>query len=83
MLSGYRLMWLVVMFDLPVIEREERKAATAFRNDLLDMGFEMSQFSVYVRMKSPNTTRWLHATLTTQAPTDSVRNVSVNRIEYH
>lgn len=35
-------MWIVVMFDLPVIEREERKAATAFRNDLLDMGFEMS-----------------------------------------
>ena len=55
MLSGYRLMWLVVMFDLPVIEREERKAATAFRNDLLDMGFEMSQFSVYVRFcSSPN-----------------------------
>ena len=52
MLSGYRLMWLVVMFDLPVIERAERKAATAFRNDLLDMGFEMSQFSVYVRFCS-------------------------------
>lgn len=45
-------MWLVVMFDLPVIERAERKAATAFRNDLLDMGFEMSQFSVYVRFCS-------------------------------
>jgi CRISPR-associated protein Cas2 len=52
MLSGYRLMWLVVMFDLPVIERAERKAASAFRNDLLDMGFEMSQFSVYVRFCS-------------------------------
>ena len=52
MLSGYRLMWLVVMFDLPVIERAERKAATAFRNELLDMGFEMSQFSVYVRFCS-------------------------------
>ena len=32
-------MWLIVMFDLPVIEREERKSATRFRNDLLDMGF--------------------------------------------
>lgn len=52
MLSGYRLMWLVVMFDLPVIEKAERKAATAFRNELLDMGFEMSQFSVYVRFCS-------------------------------
>lgn len=37
------------MFDLPVIEKTERKAASAFRNALLDMGFEMSQFSVYAR----------------------------------
>lgn len=37
------------MFDLPVVEKAERKAATAFRNALLDMGFEMSQFSVYMR----------------------------------
>lgn len=49
MLSGYRLMWMIVMFDLPVVEKAERKAATAFRNALLDMGFEMSQFSVYAR----------------------------------
>ena len=49
MLSGYRLMWMVVMFDLPVVEKAERKAATDFRNTLLDLGFEMSQFSVYMR----------------------------------
>ncbi|MBP7111671.1 MAG: CRISPR-associated endonuclease Cas2 [Nitrosomonas sp.] len=42
-------MWMVVMFDLPVVERAERKAATEFRNGLLDAGFEMSQFSVYMR----------------------------------
>jgi CRISPR-associated protein Cas2 len=49
MLSGYRLMWLVVMFDLPVVQDDERKAATKFRNALLDLGFEMAQFSVYMR----------------------------------
>ncbi len=49
MLTGYRLMWMVVMFDLPVVEKAERKAATEFRNSLLDMGFEMTQFSVYMR----------------------------------
>lgn len=42
-------MWIIVMFDLPVVEKAERKAATTFRNNLLDMGFEMSQFSVYMR----------------------------------
>ena len=45
-------MWIVVMFDLPVIEKAERKAATEFRNALLDFGFEMSQFSVYMRFCS-------------------------------
>lgn len=49
MLTGYRLMWMVVMFDLPVVEKAERRAATDFRNSLLDMGFSMSQFSVYMR----------------------------------
>ena len=49
MLSGYRLMWMIVMFDLPVVEKAERRAATEFRNHLLDLGFEMSQFSVYMR----------------------------------
>ena len=48
-LSGYRLMWIMVLFDLPVIRREERKAANGFRNFLLDQGFSMAQFSVYTR----------------------------------
>jgi len=39
----------MVLFDLPVLIPEERKAATAFRNYLLDEGFEMAQFSVYLR----------------------------------
>ncbi len=48
-LSPYRIMWLFVMFDLPVATRKERKQATGFRNHLLDLGFEMSQFSVYLK----------------------------------
>lgn len=37
------------MFDLPVLTKKERKAASDFRNFLLDKGFEMSQLSVYFR----------------------------------
>ncbi|WP_367715979.1 CRISPR-associated endonuclease Cas2 [Nitratireductor sp. GISD-1A_MAKvit] len=48
-LSGYRMMWLYVMFDLPVSTKAERKSAAKFRNFLLDEGFEMAQFSVYLR----------------------------------
>ena len=51
-LSGYQLMWMFVLFDLPVVEKEERKSATAFRNFLLDEGFSMTQYSVYNRLLS-------------------------------
>lgn len=43
---------MLVMFDLPVIEKADRKAATDFRNHLLNLGFEMAQFSVYMRFCS-------------------------------
>lgn len=50
LLSGYRIMWLLVMFDLPTLTKTERKNAQAFRLSLLDQGFEMAQFSVYMRV---------------------------------
>lgn len=48
-LSGYRLMWILVMFGLPTDTRQQRKPTGTFRNFLLDEGFERSQFSVYAR----------------------------------
>lgn len=42
-------MWIFVMFDLPVASKAESRAATKFREFLLDQGFEKSQFSVYAR----------------------------------
>lgn len=48
-LNGYRLMWIFVMFDLPVTTKAQSRAATKFREYLLDEGFEKSQFSVYAR----------------------------------
>jgi len=51
-ISGYRLMWVIVMFDLPVVEKSDRRAATKFRDYLLDEGFAMGQFSIYYRLLS-------------------------------
>ncbi len=48
-LTGYRMMWLLTMFDLPVQTKKERRAATKFRDFLLNQGFEMCQYSVYLR----------------------------------
>lgn len=47
--TGSEPMWCVVMFDLPVKTASQRREATRFRNDLLDLGFCRAQYSVYVQ----------------------------------
>ena len=49
MRSKYRMGWLVVCFDLPVVEKEDNRQANAFRKALLNMGYFMLQNSIYVR----------------------------------
>jgi len=40
----------IVVFDLPVKTKTERRQASRFRKALLDDGFEMLQYSVYTRI---------------------------------
>lgn len=49
MRSKYRMGWLLVCFDLPVVEKEEMRQANAFRKSLLNQGYFMLQNSIYVR----------------------------------
>ena len=42
-------MWVLVLFDLPTETKRERKAASDFRKKLLQDGFGMFQFSIYMR----------------------------------
>ncbi len=45
-------MRLLVMFDLPVVSAKDRKVASSFRHYLLNDGYHMLQYSVYVRICS-------------------------------
>lgn len=47
--NAYQVMWILVLFDLPTETKNERKAAQLFRKRLLDDGFSMFQFSIYLR----------------------------------
>jgi CRISPR-associated protein Cas2 len=47
--NAYRIMWVLVFFDLPTETKKERKAASRFRKKLIDDGFTMFQFSIYLR----------------------------------
>lgn len=40
-------MWLMVFYDLPVADKEDRKTYARFHTSILKRGYEMMQFSVY------------------------------------
>ena len=46
---GWRSMWVIAMFNLPTDTPRERKAYARFRKDLIEDGFSMMQYSVYIR----------------------------------
>ena len=41
-------MWMVAMFDLPVVTKEEKRNYTRFRKRLQNEGFMRMQYSVYI-----------------------------------
>lgn len=48
-LNAYRIMWVLVFFDLPTETTNERKIYALFRKNILKDGFQMFQFSIYMR----------------------------------
>lgn len=42
-------MWVLVFFDLPTETKKDRKAYADFRKKMLQDGFAMFQFSIYLR----------------------------------
>lgn len=48
-LNQFRIMWILVLFDLPTETKKERKVYADFRKNLQRDGFTMFQFSIYLR----------------------------------
>ena len=77
-------MRLIVFFDLPVMTRQERKAAASFRNFLLKDGYYMIQFSVYGRLcNGTDSIAKFEARLAANLPiSGSIRTMSVTEKQY-
>lgn len=48
-ISRYRKMVLFAMFDMPTNTKKDIQKYTKFRKKLLEMGFIMFQYSIYIR----------------------------------
>ena len=47
--NAYRIMWIMVLYDLPTETKAMQKAANQFRKHLENDGFSLFQFSIYIR----------------------------------
>jgi len=47
--NAYRIMWVLVFFDLPTDTKKDRKNYAVFRKKIIADGFSMFQFSMYIR----------------------------------
>lgn len=48
-LGGVRAMWVIAMFDLPVVTKKQKTQYRRFHDALQELGFSMLQFSIYGR----------------------------------
>ena len=81
---SYRFMRLIVMFDLPVVDPEDRRAYTKFRQFLLNDGYDMIQYSIYGRIVNGRDAQEKHLKrLQTNLPSSgSIRAMTVTEKQY-
>ncbi|MGE4398521.1 MAG: CRISPR-associated endonuclease Cas2 [Campylobacterales bacterium] len=77
-------MRLIVFFDLPTATKKDRKAYSKFRKFLVDNGFLMIQFSVYVRIcKGLDTVQMYEDYLEKNIPPrGNVRTLTITNAQY-
>lgn len=49
-INYYKQMRVILIYDLPVVEEQDRRIYTKFHKNLITLGFYMLQFSVYTKV---------------------------------
>lgn len=79
-----RFMRIIVMFDLPTATAEDKRNYMHFRKDLIKMGFDMVQYSVYSRITRnyDDARKYIHKVSCILPPVGSVRVLQVTEKQY-
>lgn len=77
-------MWVIAMFDLPVVTKIDRQRYTKFRRALLDDSFVMLQYSVYGRPCPSEENARVHSANVKQAmpPDGAVRVLMLTDMQF-
>lgn len=79
-----RFMRIIVMFDLPTATTEDKREYMHFRKDLIKLGFDMLQYSVYSRITRNNddARKYINKVKSILPPVGSVRVLQVTEKQY-
>lgn len=77
-------MRLMIMFDLPVETSEDRRNYRKFRRALIDEGFLMMQYSIYVRVcKTKKSASYMEQRIATvKPPVGTVQTLMITEAQY-
>lgn len=77
-------MRLFIMFDLPMVTKKQVQNYNIFRRKILNLGFYMIQFSIYVRMCSnyDETLKYVEVIKNSLPPSGNVRCLQVTEKQY-
>lgn len=80
-----KFMRVLIMFDMPTRTKEDRKNCSTFRKKLIEYGFIMLQYSVYVRIcrGSTSANNHINKIQTTIPPKGHIRAIILTDKQFH
>lgn len=81
---SYRFMRVFIMFDLPVETKKQRRIYSKFRKRLIEEGFLMMQYSIYIKsVANKDAANYTIANVKRFLPTDGhVRSLIITEKQY-
>ena len=79
-----RFMRILVLFDLPTKTKNDKRNYTGFRKNLIRMGFDMLQYSVYCRVtrNHDDASKYVFLVKSILPPRGSVRLLMITEKQY-
>lgn len=82
--SSYKYMRLLVLFDLPMVSKEDVRRYNKFRKAIMDDGFLMIQFSVYSRFcrNQADATKHINRVRSYSPEVGNIRMISITEKQF-
>jgi CRISPR-associated protein Cas2 len=81
-MSAFRIMWLMIMFDLPTKTRKQKRQYHWFHNELEKEGYKMIQYSIYAKIFNSSESANLGKNRIKEFVDKNVKNGNIRMIQF-